>query len=398
MEVRVKTRNTLINCIMLGSFAFGIMPYILPIYSKRIGGSALSIGGLFSIFSIVTLILRPIIGKGIDLYGRKRFLISAFLFYAVSMLMLSYSLSMGLLYASRIIQAIGSSLMWISAYSIAIDAAEDEKRGKAIGQVDGASNKGAFIGTFIGFFILGKFTFMAGWSIMFKLYALLSVIAAYIAFRHIPETKRIHDEKSIKSDKKFSMDLLKLMCVVFISSISASMLNPLLMIYLQDRFTTNISLLATAFIPAALVYAFLPSVLGGICDKIGRILPMVIGLIVSGIVSFGISYSAGIIVLVILWVVESIGSVIASPAEEAFVADIAGENNRGSAYGLYLLAGSLGASIGPVAGGWLYDYAGHSVPFILNGVILLFNALLVIILFRNYKKNQILQKCNVNEI
>lgn len=74
MEVRVKTRNTLINCIMLGSFAFGIMPYILPIYSKRIGGSALSIGGLFSIFSIVTLILRPIIGKGIDLYGRKKFM------------------------------------------------------------------------------------------------------------------------------------------------------------------------------------------------------------------------------------------------------------------------------------------------------------------------------------
>ncbi|MCB2356755.1 MFS transporter [Clostridium estertheticum] len=96
---------------MLGSFAFGLMSFILPVYSKIIGGNALVIGGLFSIFSVVTLILRPLIGRGIDKYGRKIFFVSAFFFYAISMLMFSYATNIRLLYISRFIQAIGSSFM-----------------------------------------------------------------------------------------------------------------------------------------------------------------------------------------------------------------------------------------------------------------------------------------------
>ncbi|MBW9159601.1 MFS transporter [Clostridium sp. FP2] len=388
MGNKVKIKNNLVTSIMLGSFAFGLMSFILPIYSKRIGGSALAIGGLFSIFSIVTLVLRPLIGKGIDKYGRKVFFVSAFLFYAIAMLLFSYSTNIELLYISRIIQAIGSSFMWISAYSIAIDIADNEKRGKLIGQVDGASSKGALYGAIIGFVILGNFTLIIGWSLLFKGYAILSLIAGYIAYKYIPETMAVNIEKSVQPNKEFNINLLKLLCIVFISSISTSMISPLLMIYLQDKFTTDIGTLATAFIPAALVYAFLPSILGEISDKIGRIVPMVIGLIVSGIVSLGFSHSFNIKILIALWIVESIGIVMASPAEEALVADIVGKETRGSAYGLYLMVVSLGASIGPLLGGFLYDTFGHAIPFYLNGIILLMDALLVIILFRNYKKKQ----------
>lgn len=386
MENKVQIKNNLILSILLGSFAFGLMSFILPIYSKRIGGNALAIGGLFSIFSVVTLILRPLIGMGIDKYGRKLFFVSAFLFYAIAMLLFSYSTNIQLLYISRFIQAIGSSFMWVSAYSIAIDIADNEKRGNLIGQVDGASSKGALYGAIIGFVILGNFTLIIGWSLLFKGYAILSVIAGYIAYKYIPETITVDIEKNAQPIKEFNIDLLKLLCIVFISSISASMISPLLMIYLQDRFTTDVGILAIAFIPAALVYAFLPSILGGISDKIGRIAPMVIGLIVSGIVSLGFSHSFSIKILVALWIVESIGIVMASPAQEALVSDIAGNRTRGSAYGLYLMAASIGASIGPLLGGWLYDTYGHAVPFYLNGIILLANALFVIILFRNYRK------------
>jgi MFS family permease len=39
-------------------------------------------------------------------------------------------------------------------------------------------------------------------------------------------------------------------------------------------------------------------------------------------------------ILIVLWVFESIGMVLASPAEEALVADMAGKNIRGTAYGM----------------------------------------------------------------
>lgn len=387
MDSVSRTRRQLRTSIMLGSFAFGIMSFILPIYSKRIGGNALTIGGLFSVFSFVALILRPIIGRGIDKYGRKAFFVTAFLFYGAAMLLFSYSTNILSLYISRFIQAIGASLMWISAYSIATDLAGDGERGVAVGQVDGASSKGALYGAFIGFAVLSNFTFMSGWSILFKGYAALAIAAGYMAYKYIPETKAVSVSEMAASDSgRLDNSFKKLLLIVFISSASAAMLSPLLMIYLQDKFTTDVGALGAAFIPAALVYAYLPSKLGAVSDKYGRILPMVAGLVVSGIVSLGLAHIYSIKLLVALWVLEAFGIVMASPAQEALVADIAGKDRRGSAYGIYLFAASLGAVVGPLIGGWLYDFYGHTVPFYLNGVILLINALLVIALLGRFRK------------
>jgi len=74
---------------------------------------------------------------------------------------------------------------------------------------------------------------------------------------------------------------------------------------------------------------------------------------------------------VVLWVVEAIGLTAAAPAQEALVADLTGNDVRGTGYGLYTFAASLGATFGPLIGGWLYDTMGHAVPFYLNGMVLL---------------------------
>lgn len=384
-EIKNKINYNLKRSIIFGSFAFGFMSFILPIYTKEIGGNALSIGGLFSIFSIVTLILRPLIGRGLDIYGRKKFFVSSFIFYAISMILFSYATNTILLYASRCIQAIGSSLMWISAYSMATDISDNKEIGSSIGKVDSAYTKGSLYGSIIGFTILGNFTLLSGWSIIFKVYAVSSIVAGYIAYKYIPETFQIDIEKNEKFDRKLNHNFNKLLVIVFISSISSSMLSPLLMIYLQDRFTTNIKILALAFIPATLVYAFLPQIFGGISDKIGRIPPMIIGLVISSIVSFGFTSASSIKILIILWVLESIGLVMSSPAEESLVSDIVNKNIRGYAYGIYLAIASLGSAIGPLIGGWLYDSFGHVLPFYINGVMLLLNAILIGVLFKNYK-------------
>jgi uncharacterized membrane protein len=61
-------------------------------------------------------------------------------------------------------------------------------------------------------------------------------------------------------DRKY---LTRLMAIVFLTGISTAMISPLLMIFLQDRFTTDVPTLATAFIPATIVGAYLPGRMGG---------------------------------------------------------------------------------------------------------------------------------------
>ncbi|MGD2253841.1 MAG: MFS transporter, partial [Anaerolineales bacterium] len=186
-------------------------------------------------------------------------------------------------------------------------------------------------------------------------------------------------------EKRLSKGLYKLMAIVFVTAASRSMIRPIFLIFLQDRFAPSIFELVLAIIPAGLVAGFLPSRLGKLSDRFGRTGLMGVGLLASGVLSFFLPSLPNLIWLALLWTIETVGWSVAAPAEEAMVADLTGKRVRGRGYGLYTLATSLGAFAGPLMGGWVYDSIGEQVPFYLNGIVLLFGAILVPILLRRPK-------------
>lgn len=68
-----KSRSILFWPIALGSLAFGMLMFLLPLYARRLNSTALEIGGLYSAFSITTMVVRPVVGWGLDRIGRKPF-------------------------------------------------------------------------------------------------------------------------------------------------------------------------------------------------------------------------------------------------------------------------------------------------------------------------------------
>jgi MFS family permease len=77
------------------------------------------------------------------------------------------------------------------------------------------------------------------------------------------------------------------------------------------------------------------------------------------------------------------------------VADVTGSDMRGTGYGLYYLAASLGATVGPLIGGWLYDAAGHAVPFYMNGAILLAGVIAVLVFLRSSRRQTATQSVEI---
>ena len=65
---------------------------------------------------------------------------------------------------------------------------------------------------------------------------------------------------------------------------------------------------------------------------------------------------------------------MAGPARQAMVGDLANEQERGRVYGLYELVVGIGASLGPLLGGWIYDNVGQDIPFFMNGALMLLAA------------------------
>jgi MFS family permease len=386
-----KTLKSLWWAVFWVSFPFGILSFVLPIYGKSLGASALEIGGFFSAISLVPVVVRPVLGRALDRWGRRPFLLIGLLGYVGAVFLFCLSDTVPLLTVARFVQGVGAALLWLPAYTIVADVAPAMGRGHDFGSLDEATSRGAIIGTTLGFaavFSLEKL-FGLGWEQiwfwLFAAYLVPMLLALWSGWRGVAETRPEAALGPVES-QPISAQLLGLMGIVFVTGASRAMVWPLLMIFLQDTLGAESGGLALAYLPAALISSFLPSRVGKIADRLGRKGPMIGGLVVGAAASALIPHLGSVIALTLLWAIESLGYTASLPAERAFVADIAGEDVRGTSYGLYSFAYFLGSAVGPLAGGWFYDHIGHAMPFYLNTAILIVGALLVAVVLRESRR------------
>lgn len=376
--------------VFLVAFPLGILAFVLPIYGRELGASALEVGAFFSAFSIVPVVVRPFLGRALDRWGRRPFLLLGLAGYAASMGIFVFANTTLLLTVARFVQGLGQAFLWLSAYTMVADLAAVHGRGRDFGVVDEALNRGALIGTSAGFgvmFALGEagLSLTRAWPWIFGLYALPAAAAFAIVWRGVAETRPPASDAPIQG-RPISSQLVALMGIVMFTGASNAMVWPLLMIFLQDSLGAEIAALTMAYLPAAILSSVLPSRMGGLADRFGRKPLMVVGLVGGALASALIPHLRSLLILAALWAIESVGYAASVPAERAFVADIAGDDTRGTSYGLYTFAYFLGALVGPVTGGWLYDNYGHATPFYLNTAVLLLGAVLVISMLRETRR------------
>lgn len=368
--------------LLLVSLPFGILNFVLPIYGKRVGASAVEIGLLFSVFSFMTVLMRPLVGAGLDRYGRRWFFIAGLAVYGLSMLGFAYASAVLGLVIARILQGTASALLWLAATAIVADLAQADRRGSAFGGIAQSSNQGGILGTFAGFSILIPAGITEGsWQMLFIAYAAAGLLAALIAWRRMPETipGAVVKEKGSALEGlravKQSRTLVVLMVIGIITGASWAMTSPLLMLFLQEKFHAGVETLAWAFLPSALVWAVLPTRLGKLSDRFGRKPLIIAATAIAAVNSVAIAMVGSLPVLAVLWVIEAVCFAASDPASQALIADLTGEDEhsrvRGRVFGAFALTGGLGATLGPLAGGWLYDAVGQAAPFIANGAVLL---------------------------
>jgi MFS family permease len=362
------TLSTIQRAIFLISLPFGILHFVLPIFGQEVGANAIEIGWFFSAFFLMTVVLRPLVGAWLDHYGRRPFFVSGLLVYAITMFAFAAAEGVAAIVLARTLQGTASALLWLAANAIAADVAGHERRGSAFGGIGQANMSGSVLGSFVGYGLLTMMSFLQGWRVLFVGYGLASLAAALWAWRCLPETRRetAHQPRPIRWSRAWALLLL----VTVVTGASAAMLAPIMMIFLQRQFATDVETLAWAYLPAALIVALFQGRLGRLADRWGRKPLMVLGTAVAAATSFVIPGLTRLVELAALWALQALCYGAGDPAEQALVADLTGGDQRGRAYGLYMLAGGLGATVGPVAGGWLYEAVGTSAPFVANGIVL----------------------------
>lgn len=407
----------------MACFAVTILNGTLPLYSKTVGAEGLDVGFLYALKALMTALPRPIIGRGIDRFGRKKFLLGGIVLIGISMLCFAYArtftfelfgqvffhgtLGFGrfMLYAGQILQGLGIGTVLLASLTMTADLAKSAGRGTSFGYTEQAQYRGGLLGAFVAVPIIliygwgpqGVDITPEAWTRVFLIFAVVAALAFVFALRRVHDTHAIaiaHAERETQELGRINPQLYVLMAIIALTSASAYGLTPFVLRYIEDHITPQPELIALAYLPAAIVWGTLPSRMGRFADKFGRKPMMVVGLVGSAILSIFIPLVAVVVppvnafqlwiytvpialILLALFVgAESVTYSAATPAEQALASDMMGGKYRGRGFGLYTFARSLGEVVGPIIMGALY-VVDPSGAFIANTVILILGSILV---------------------
>jgi MFS transporter, DHA1 family, multidrug resistance protein len=352
---------------------------------------------------LIIVVAQPFVGLGLDRFGRRPFLITGVLAYAFSNAIFGLSSGITGLFLAQLAQGLGSGLLFVAALTIVSDLASADSRGREYGRVEEMSVRGVLIGTLAGFLLLrflshdvldGGLSIDSLWRMLFLGFSIASLLAAAIVWRGIAEplhrsSDRPRKASIVSTDKLVNSSYRKwhlssqlgiVLGIVFLTASAGEIISPILIKYLNDNISTNLSVIALAFLPAALAGAVLPSRLGGWSDHVGRRLPMIVALLVGGLATLAIPFARSLWPLALLWVFDAAAFAAAVPAEEALVVDLGGNERPGMTLGFYTAVAGLGAVIGPLLGGWFSDSLGSMSVFVTAASLMALGAILILLL------------------
>jgi MFS family permease len=396
-DTSVRSLFIMRRALLLSSFPIGVLTLGIPIYGPAVLHlSAFQVGTLFSVYALMTLLMRPMVGPAIDRFGRRRFFLAGLTLQMLSNIFIATGNSYDWLLWGRVIQGIAAGMLWLSAYAITADLAAQGNHGNLFGSVEEMLARGGLYGAIIGapILLLSRFDPLA-WKLVFGLYAVLNAFGLWLAWKHLPETYQKITRQTTSEKATFTRPLLILAAIVVCTSTANAGLMPILIQFVQSNINSDALVLALAYLPSAIVFSYFQSRLGKVADRVGRKPPIAVGLITSGVSSMLAPNLIFLLPLIgqwvllpyiILWSSEAIAFSAATPAEQALVADLSGDRARGKAFGLYTSAVSIGQVVGPILSGMLYDSVAHNAPFYFNTVVLWLGAAIMLLFIQDPRR------------
>jgi MFS family permease len=362
--------NSLKKSVFYISFPLYFIGFIFPIYALKTGASIAEIGYLYALFSIIGILVRPLVGSLIDTSGRKTCLLTGTILYVFSYLFYALASDFRVLLMARIIQGVAASFLWISVETIVADISNNNNISENFGIINQTETKGQFVGSIIAFSILSNSYISNTFRKVFIVFFVTSLISLYYSFKKIPDTRVLI--KDIKPETVTKRSNLYIFLVIICSvSFISSLTGPIYLLYLQENITADLGLIAVLFIPGAILSSILPRIFGRLSDKYSRERIVVIGLFINAVLQIFIPMCNAYYTFMVVYTLISISLIIFSPALSSLVVDYVGRDKRGKSYGLYSLVAGIGSAIGPVAGSYIYENISIDMVFILKGILMI---------------------------
>ena len=374
--------NSMINIITLNSLGMFFFQFLIPfVVSQEIEAKGIEMGVLFSMNIIGYMLSSPFVGIVIDRGIKRRFLILLGSFgraFAYVILFISILLGslIGLLIGMFFI-GFFVSFYWIPLDTLISDKSSKFHRSLAFGLRDANIGKGSVIGAFIGFSIFAYAVSFDNPNPLFVyspliIYCLANIWAGLLFVFKVDESLKFdnfeQDNHNIQKNfipSALIIGIALLVVTLFLGAINGSLAKPFLIVYLLENLTNDPNLAVFVYLPGGVLSIYLAPRLGKFADKINPYLGITGFSILGAIITLFLVNTYDILFFTLLLTIDM--SIVSAGALiiQNFLSRIS-KSHRGKIFGFRSTFDNLGAIIGPILGGIIWDTINQKTPFYLS--------------------------------
>lgn len=352
-----------------------LFPFFALYITQKFGVGMTEAGTLLGLSSLFGLVGSVIGGAITDRFGRRRLILFGLITSALSSLSLGLVTSITTFYFLIVIVGLLSRVAAPAYDAVMADVLPESKRQEGFGIMRVAFNYAWIFGTALGGLIAAQ-SFLA----LFIMDTVLSVLAAIVFYRFLPETKpvspvEVQENESfwktvtgyrfVLRDLAFLSFLLAGMTVLLVYQQEYSSLP----VYLRDVHNIDSRSYGVMLSLSGLEVVLFQFWISRTIRKYSPFLMMMLGALFLT-VGFGmIGFVSGQAFFLAAIIIITVGEMLFYPTSQVLAASFAPTDMRGRYMAVYGLAWAIPATVGPAAAGLILDHYNPNLLWYIGGVL-----------------------------
>ncbi|WJV44437.1 MFS transporter [Streptomyces flavofungini] len=383
-----------------------LFDFILPLWAgAALGLSATEVGILMAVEMALSVIARPIAGVLSDLFERRYVAATGAVLYAASAAGYALAQNAASAYAAAAVGGVGGALLWVAVRAIVSERLAEDSA--VFPRLLASQETGSWVAFVAGMVLIGEI----GFDGVFWACAGACLLAAALLLsaprRQVPGSPRgggaggapgatgpggapgvsgpegaaAQEAKStagaaIAGLGAVGRRLRPMLLAVVVTMTAEAAISLLLLMHLQREFDLEVVQVAYVFLPGAIVMSVAAERLHGYVVRFGRTRILMCASFASAAFAAGLAWAPNPVVIAALWILSGLAWAAVIPIQQAVIAEASGEHT-GRGMGVYESANLLGALIGALTAGMLYDGADWTVACLSAAALILAGAVVV---------------------
>lgn len=363
---------------VLANIASAMYPMLMPIYLTELGASITQVGLIFTLTSVVVLILQIFGGWVSDSIGRLRSIAIGSVGGIFGFVAVLLAPTWQWMLAALCVLQFPYALVGPSFGAFIAENSTTENRGKVYGITDTIFQITGVIGPPVGGLLVGRYGFKMMFLVSGSLYALAAILRIWMAST-VRTTTEANPQKLLTSSLKTSIKTMFGMILgggvltwIFITDgvrdtafrLSGE-LQPLYLEQVAGITVEQIGILGSIF---SIAMMFTPILSGKMVDKYGERVPISLGFLLVFCAFMIFLQVSAFVGFALCWIVFGIGVGLLSPAYQSLISKVVPQKMLGTFSGLFHSSLGLISLPAPYIGARLWETFSPKVPFVITSI------------------------------